>query len=135
MKRNVAPDSPQSIDSFEPLRVFAPSIVQQPSEVFTFAPKAVMPRSVASVSSDNRGLETLETPQESAAAIAILWVYDLEEGAQICPLRIRACLIVTVVVMLSPLLFRGSILSARFRLHSFSMHLLPNQLYPLKPQR
>ncbi len=43
MKRNVAPDSPQSIGSLELVSVFAPSIVQQPSATwFTFAPKAVI---------------------------------------------------------------------------------------------
>jgi hypothetical protein len=72
MKRNVAPDSPQSIGSFEPLSDFAPATVQQPSANFTFAPKAVMARKVVSVSSESRGLETFPDPFERAAAISIL---------------------------------------------------------------
>ena len=74
MKRNVAPDSPQSIGSFEPLSVLAPSMIQQPSVTVTFAPKAVTARSVASVSSDKRGFETLDVPLDRAAAITILCV-------------------------------------------------------------
>src|SRR5674476_665975 len=61
MKRNVAPDSPQSIGSFAPLSILVPSMVQQLSATVTFAPKAVTARSVAWVSSDKRGPETLDS--------------------------------------------------------------------------
>ena len=54
MKRNVAPDSPQSIGSLAFLSGFAPLTVQQPSAVATFAPKAVTARRVAWVSSDKK---------------------------------------------------------------------------------
>jgi hypothetical protein len=74
MKRKVAPDSPQSIGSFAPISEAVPSMVQQPSAVFTLMPKALTARKVASVSSDKRGFEILEEPLERAAAKTILWV-------------------------------------------------------------
>jgi hypothetical protein len=74
MKRKVAPDSPQSMGFFAPLSGDAPSMVQQFSVAWTFAPKALTARNVASVSSEIRGFESLETPFESAAAISIRWV-------------------------------------------------------------
>jgi hypothetical protein len=72
MKRNVAPDSPQSIGSSEPLSILAPSIIQQPSATIAFAPKAVTARKVASVSSDKRGLDILDMPLDNADAMTIL---------------------------------------------------------------
>jgi hypothetical protein len=74
MKRNVAPDSPQSIGSLAFVSGFAPVMVQQPSAVATFAPKAVIARRVAWVSSDKSGFDTLEIPSDSAAAMTILCV-------------------------------------------------------------
>jgi hypothetical protein len=98
MKRRVAPDSAQSIGSFAPFNGDAPSTVQQPFLTFTFAPNALIARDVASVSSERSGLEILEVPCDSEAAINILCVYDLDGGAQTSPLSLSVLLTVTSAI-------------------------------------
>ena len=101
MKRRVAPDSPQSIGSFAPFNGDALSIVQQPFVTFTFAPNALTARNVASVSSEARGPEILEVPDESDDAISILCVYDFDGGAQTLPFSSPVFLTVTVTIRLN----------------------------------
>jgi hypothetical protein len=74
MKRNVAPDSPQSMGSLAFEGGFAPVTAQQHSTVATCAPKALIARRVACVSSDRRGFDILEMPLQRVPAISILCV-------------------------------------------------------------
>src|SRR3989304_10269151 len=74
IKRSVAPDSPQSIGFSGVLGDIAPSIAQQFSCIFTFAPNALTACKVASVSFEIKGSEIFVTPSESNAAISILCV-------------------------------------------------------------
>src|SRR3989304_3480616 len=101
MKRSVAPDSPQSIRSFAPFSCVAPSTVQHSLATSTFAPNALTARSVASVSSENKGPDILEVPSESAAAMSILCVYALDGGAQTSPLSFSVLRIMTSTIWLS----------------------------------
>src|SRR5208337_2402132 len=71
IKRNEAPDSPQSMGSFAFLSGAAPVTVQHPSSKIASAPKALIARRVAWVSSDNKGFDILEVPFDRAAAISI----------------------------------------------------------------
>src|SRR3990170_3073733 len=105
MKRSVAPDSLQSMGSSAPLSDVAPSTVQQSLIAFTFAPKALTARNVASVSSETNGPDILEVPSESAAAISILCAYALDGGAQTVPLNFSVLLITTSVIWLKHLGF------------------------------
>jgi hypothetical protein len=72
MKRKVAPDSPQSIGFSAPFNRDAPSTVQQPFATFTLAPNALTARNVAPVSSETKGPEISEVPNESEEAMRIL---------------------------------------------------------------
>jgi hypothetical protein len=98
MKRNVAPDSPQSMGCLAFVRGLAPVIVQQFSAVATVAPKAVMARRVAWVSSDRRGLDILEIPSHRAAAMSILCVKDFDGGAQTSPFNRLLFLMITSAI-------------------------------------
>src|SRR4030067_1249445 len=101
MKRNVAPDSPQSIGSFAPFSGDTPSTVQQPFATLTFAPNAMTARNVASVSSETSGPEIFEIPSDSEAAINILCVYDFDGGAQASPLSLSVLLTITPAILLA----------------------------------
>jgi hypothetical protein len=71
MKREVAPDSPQSMGSAAAFKVSVPSTVQQSLSGDTFAPKAMIARRVASVSSEHSGPEILDLPLASAEAMSM----------------------------------------------------------------
>jgi hypothetical protein len=73
MKRNVAPDSPQSIGSLAPFGDL-PFTIQHPFSTSTLAPIALTARIVASVSSEIKGPEILDMPEESDEAMSILCV-------------------------------------------------------------
>ena len=100
MKRNVAPDSPQSIGSLADLIGLAPSTDQQSSLARIIAPKAITARTVASVSSETSGFAILEVPLDSAPAMSIRCVNAFDGGAQTSPL-ISAAVRITTLVNLS----------------------------------
>jgi hypothetical protein len=88
IKRSVAPDSPQSMGFLGVLGSMAPSIAQQFSCSFIFAPNASIACKVASVSFETKGLKIFVTPSDSNAAINIRCVYALEAGAHTSPLSL-----------------------------------------------
>jgi hypothetical protein len=98
MKRNVAPDSPQSMGNSVAFNEVAPVTVQQPFVTFTLAHNALTALKVAAVSSEINGPEILEVPCDREAAISILCVYDFEGGAQTSPLSFAVFLIRTSVI-------------------------------------